>query len=303
MRSQGVYGQKLGDHFQLESAPSIVTRSLKRSEIGVTHIRCRRPSLTSPIPSEDAYLVAFQVEDCIEHELWINGRGSGMLPLFSGQTSIYDLRENPIAYVRETSNCVMYYIPKAAFDTLAEDHAAIFSELNAHAGRPNDDPVIASLSAALLPAFENPEYASQLFLDHITLAVATHLAGSYGDLRMLEKRMARGLTPRMERRAKEIIDANLTGEIPLAQLARECGMSARHFARAFKQSVGVAPHRWMAIRRCELAKDLMRSTSLTLGEIAFACGFADQRHFTRSFARLVQATPGAYRQSLWETAR
>ncbi|KRB50689.1 transcriptional regulator [Rhizobium sp. Root708] len=302
MRSQGVYGQKLGDHFQLESAPSIVTTSLKRSEIGITHIRCQRPSLTSPIPTEDAYLVAFQVEDCLEHELWINGRGSGRLPLFAGQTSIYDLRVDPIAFVRETSNCVMYYLPKAAFDTLAEENGAIFSELNAHEGRPTDDPVVASLSAAILPAFQTPEYASQLFLDHLALAVATHLAGGYGDLRILEKGMPTGLTQKMERRAKELIDANIAGEVPLAQIARECGMSARHFVSAFKQTVGVAPHQWMVLRRCERAKDLLRSTSLTLGEIAHACGFADQSHFTRSFARLVFATPGAYRRSLWEVS-
>jgi AraC-like DNA-binding protein len=59
----------------------------------------------------------------------------------------------------------------------------------------------------------------------------------------------------------------------------------------------------MALRRCELAKDLMRSTSLTLAEIAYACGFADQTQFTRAFARFVQATPGEYRQSLWEALR
>lgn len=299
MRSQGVYGKRLGDHFQLERAPAIVTRSLKRSEMGVTHIRCQKPSLTSPIPSEDAYLVAFQVEDCIEHELWINGRGSGALPLFSGQTSIYDLRTNPIAFVRETSNCVMYYMPKAAFDTLAEEiPAASFSELDAHEGRPNDDPVIAGLTAALLPAFENPEYASQLFLDHITLAVATHVAGRYGDLRVRDGSNSGGLSKSMERRAKEMIDSNLAGQIPLAQLARECGLSTRHFTRAFKQSVGVAPHHWMVLRRCELAKDLLRSTTLTLAEIAIGCGFADQSHFTRVFTRVVRTTPGAWRRSL-----
>lgn len=298
MNNRGVYGQKLGDHFQLEEAPAIVTRSLKRSEIGVTHIRCRKPSLTSSIPAEDAYLVAFQIEDCIEHELWINGRGSGKLPLFAGQTSIYDLRVDPIAFVRETSNCVMYYLPKTAFDTLAEEnHASRFSELDAREGRPNDDPVMAALSAALIPAFQNPDYASQLFLDHTTLAVASHVAGHYGDLRLPRRTVVGGLTERMERRAKDIIDANLTGEISLALLARECGLSSRHFARAFKQSVGVAPHQWMVLRRCELAKELLRSSPLSLAEIALACGFADQSHFTRAFARLVGMTPGAWRRA------
>ena len=299
MRTQGVYGQKLGDHFQLDTAPAIVTRSLRRSEIGVTHIQCRKPSLTSSIPSEDAYLLAFQVEDCTDHEIWINGRGSGKLPLFAGHTSIYDLRVDPIAYVRQTSNCVMYYIPKSAFDTLAEEnHATTFSELNANDGRPFDDPVMSALSAAIYPAFENPDYVSQLFLDHTTLAVASHIAGRYGNLRLPRRVATGGLTDRMERRAKELIDANLGGEMPLAQLARECGLSARHFARAFKQSVGVAPHHWLMLRRCEIAKEMLRSSSMTLSEIALGSGFADQSHYTRAFARIVNCTPGAWRRAL-----
>lgn len=89
MPGQGVYGQSLGDHFDLDDAPVIVTRTLKRSEVAVTHTKCRKPSMTSSIPIEDAYLVAYRIEDCIEHELWINGKGAGRLPFFAGQTCFY----------------------------------------------------------------------------------------------------------------------------------------------------------------------------------------------------------------------
>lgn len=53
----------------------------------------------------------------------------------------------------------------------------------------------------------------------------------------------------------------------------------------------------MVLRRCELAKELLRSSPLSLAEIALACGFADQSHFTRAFARLVGMTPGAWRRA------
>jgi len=299
MSTQGVYGRNLGEHFQLDTAPVIVSRTLKRSEIAVTHIKCRKPSLTSSIPAEDAYLVAFQIEDCVEHELWINGKGTGRLPFFAGQTSFYDLRTDPIAYIRETSNCLMYYLPRTAFDAIAdENESSPFSELSQAAANPADDPIIASLSAALLPAFDNPDYASQLFLDHTTLAVASHIGHRYGGLRFPKKGAIGGLTERLERRAKELIDTNLTGEISLNRLAQECGLSPRHFARAFKRSVGVAPHHWMVLRRCDLAKHLLRTTAFPLTEVALACGFADQSHFTRVFSRVVGIPPGSWRKML-----
>lgn len=294
MNRQGVYGRSLGGHFHLDEAPAIVTRSLKRSEVAVTHIRCRKPSLTSSIPAEDAYLVAFQIEDCVEHELWINGKGTGRIPFFGGQTSFYDLRTDPKSYIGETSNCMMYYLPKSALDSIAEEHGKRFGELGMRSDRPADDPVIAALSQTLMPAFANPEYASQLFLDHTTLAVAHHILHRYGKLQA--RIVTGGLSARNERRAKEIIDANLHGDLSLAELAFQCGLSPRHFGRAFKQSVGVSPHHWLVLRRCERAQDLLRNSTLQIADVALACGFADQSHFTRTFARIVGTSPGAWRR-------
>jgi AraC-like DNA-binding protein len=162
--------------------------------------------------------------------------------------------------------------------------------------KPVDDPIIAALSATLMPAFADPDYASQLFLDHTTLAVANHIAHRYGGLRMIARIVTGGLSAKNERRAKEIIDANISGEISLTDLAFECGLSPRHFARAFKQSVGVAPHHGMVTRRCERAKDLLRESKLAIADIALACGFADQSHFTRTFTRIVGISPGAWRR-------
>jgi hypothetical protein len=49
-------------------------------------------------------------------------------------------------------------------------------------------------------------------------------------------------------------------------------------------------------RRIEKAKQLLTDTTLSLAEIAMACGFADQSHFTRVFSRTTHASPGAWRR-------
>jgi AraC-like DNA-binding protein len=74
------------------------------------------------------------------------------------------------------------------------------------------------------------------------------------------------------------------------------GLSAKHFARAFRQSTGVPPHRWLIEKRIERAKALLLGGGLSLAEIALACGFADQSHFTAAFRRGTGITPGAYRR-------
>jgi transcriptional regulator GlxA family with amidase domain len=105
-----------------------------------------------------------------------------------------------------------------------------------------------------------------------------------------------GLAPWQARRAKELTSANLDGQLPLSQIAEACGLSTRHFARAFRQSIGVPPHRWLLGRRIERWKDLMRDPALSLAKVVLACGFADQSHFTRMFTTLMGLSPGLWRR-------
>ena len=48
-------------------------------------------------------------------------------------------------------------------------------------------------------------------------------------------------------------------------------------------------------RRIERARDLPAGTEMALAEVALACGFAGQSHFTTAFRRYTGATPGAWR--------
>ena len=54
-------------------------------------------------------------------------------------------------------------------------------------------------------------------------------------------------------------------------------------------------HRWLLLRRIERAKILLRG-SRPLAEIAATCGFVDQSHFTKVFARVEGMPPGAWRR-------
>jgi AraC family transcriptional regulator len=74
-------------------------------------------------------------------------------------------------------------------------------------------------------------------------------------------------------------------------------LSVSHFSRAFRRTMGVAPHSWLLARRIEVAKERLRDCRLSLSDVALACGFADQTHLTRVFTRMVGVSPGAGRST------
>jgi AraC-like DNA-binding protein len=105
-----------------------------------------------------------------------------------------------------------------------------------------------------------------------------------------------GLAPGALRRVREYIQNNMAERIELDDLAAIAGLSICHFSRAFKQSMGLPPHRYVVERRIEAAARSISDTQRPLAEIALEVGFADQSHFTRVFARVMGATPREYRR-------
>jgi AraC family transcriptional regulator len=109
-------------------------------------------------------------------------------------------------------------------------------------------------------------------------------------------RTSGGLSGWQLRRVTDFMTDHAAEDLALDQLAAQVNFSAKHFARAFRQSTGVPPHRWLIERRIDRAKAFLIDGDLSLAEIALACGFADQSHFTAAFRRSTGLTPGAYRR-------
>ena len=114
-----------------------------------------------------------------------------------------------------------------------------------------------------------------------------------GDLPMPEApRFSRGgLSPALKHRICEYIDSHLDEKISLRDLSSMAGLSAHHFARAFRESVGIPPHGYLLQRRVEHVEQMLRGTRLPLAQIAQAVGFADQSHLARHFRRLTGMPP------------
>ncbi len=284
----------------MPDAPTLTTRMLRKSTMVATELKYdqRNFGTTAPMACEDAYLIALQLRACHDHDLFFDRRIARPKNYFAGVTSIYDLRREPVADIRDPFHCIVVHVPRRAFDAVTDEAgAARVGDLRHEPGVSIDDPVVRHLLASLLPALMKPEEAHPLFLDHLSMALIAHLAHRYGGMTEIAKLPRGGLAPWQERRVKELMSDALQEEVPLSRLADECGLSVRHFARAFRVSTGASPHYWLLQRRVEHAREMLCSRAMSLADIALACGFADQSHFTRVFTAMVGVSPGAWRRA------
>lgn len=211
----------------------------------------------------------------------------------------FAIRDRRIEQYNEnlTVDNVSFYIPMADLARLSREmKCARIETLPSLLDQDHYDPVMFHMARTMEAVLERPSEASTVFLDHMFDAVCSHIAVTYGNLRGRQTARAGGLSPRQEARVKDLLLADLRGSISLECLAQSCGMSERHFSRAFKQSTGLPPHQWLLVKRVERAQLLLRRTTCLISDIALDCGFANQSHLTRVFSRAVGASPAVWRR-------
>jgi len=96
-------------------------------------------------------------------------------------------------------------------------------------------------------------------------------------------------------RARDLVDAHYFEPISVADMARAARLSPAHFSRAFHDTFGESPHRYLLTRRLERAAALLRNTDRKVADICFMVGLGSVGSFTTSFRRMFGMTPTAYR--------
>ena len=105
-----------------------------------------------------------------------------------------------------------------------------------------------------------------------------------------------GLPAQKLRRIEEFVRANLDETISLSALSDVAGLSQRHFLRAFQESTGTSPHRYVLGLRIEAAKRSLSETDESVTSIALASGFSHAQHFSSTFRQATGISPSLFRQ-------
>lgn len=155
------------------------------------------------------------------------------------------------------------------------------------------------LLSALVPALHRELMASgsggSPYADALAASIAIRMAREYRLVGPDGGGVVAGkAVPFLVRKALAYMNERIGDDISLESLARHVGQSPFHFARAFKDAVGYAPHQYLIRQRVERAKQMLLVGRRSPAEVAGEVGFCDQSHLTRHFKRVTGTTPSQF---------
>jgi AraC family transcriptional regulator len=293
-----VFAQTSSDRVDLMQQLDI--RITQKARLTITRVARKSPEhgITNLALKTDSYVACVHLTRFSGCEFWRDEKNESIGPLEVSSTHINDMRHSWRADIRSSFDVLNFGIPQATLDEIiSEDRDHKSFDLCCPMGSAASDAVMMNFAQALLPALEKPNTANRLFVDHTARAVTAHLANAYGTSRSWARDFRGGLAPWQEKRAKEMLRAKLSGDVSVSELASACRLSTGYFSRAFKRTIGCAPHQWLIQKRIELAKHLILNTDEPLCQVALTTGFVDQSHFTRVFSQQVKSSPAAWRRN------
>lgn len=102
-------------------------------------------------------------------------------------------------------------------------------------------------------------------------------------------------------KAIQYINVNYGMPIKLTRVAREAGMSVSCLERTFRKTLSLTYSMYLnKVRIARAIQMLEEGREFSIGEIAFACGFSNQYHFTRMFKKMTQACPREFKKAVIE---
>lgn len=90
------------------------------------------------------------------------------------------------------------------------------------------------------------------------------------------------------------IDAHLSENLTLTEIAQKAHMSKNYFCRLFKKLNGMSPWDYITVKRIERAVMYLNTTDLTRLEIAQRCGYNNTSNFYYAFKKVTGKAPGDY---------
>jgi AraC family transcriptional regulator len=157
------------------------------------------------------------------------------------------------------------------------------------------DAHVEQLVKRLLGESMTKAYASKTYAEALATELGVHLLRNYCVTSRSVVDHAHGLPIYKLRRVTEFIEDNLREDLTLDRISEALAMSPGHFAHAFKQTTGLAPHHYVVERRIDCAKELLQKSELPIAEIAHRVGFRNQSHFSFAFRRATGVTPRQFR--------
>jgi AraC family transcriptional regulator len=167
-----------------------------------------------------------------------------------------------------------------------------------------DHPLLTQLMLQLDRILAQPEMYSRVYVESFAIVLLAEIMHAQAidlsqDCRAAPRSPLKGGLASWQRKAVcDYIEENLHQDISLAELAAIARLSPYHFCRAFKESVGMPPHRYQMSRRIERAKTLLADPALSITDAAVAVGYGSLSRFSALFRQVTGHSPRDYRRKM-----
>jgi AraC-like DNA-binding protein len=237
------------------------------------------------------------------HDTFVDGRLAYRGQAHRGMANVVRAGERPSSILYDSFSCLQIYVPCSHLrdlgDEIGRPPAEGLTLIDPALAR---DPILSDLGRQIIAEMRLDDGPSRLAFDGLSMALCAHLLRRWSNLRYSSNALnphakKGGLSPWQVNRIHDLLEANISSDLSLPDLASEVRLSAFHFARAFKASTGLAPHAYQMGLRLQRAQRLLAETDWTIGVIAAEVGYADQGALTRLFQKTLGVTPSLYRRA------
>ncbi|MEL6500848.1 MAG: AraC family transcriptional regulator [Cyanobacteria bacterium J06623_1] len=193
-------------------------------------------------------------------------------------------------------NCLQIQIPEAFIKRVAEEALGKNGDrLTLVPTFHNRNQQLEAITSLLMAEVQQRQPNGLLYLDSLANVLAVQLLCNYGTNSAQVPNYEGGLPIYQLNQVLDYIDAELAEGIKLADLASLLNMSSFHFARMFKQSMGITPHQYIIQQRVERAKQLLKQSDRAIIDIALECGFNSHSSLSKQFRKVMGMTPKTFR--------
>ena len=230
----------------------------------------------------DSYLLIYVVQG----EMYTITENNEKKIIHPGQLTILNCYERP-SYGCSKNNMEFFWIHFDSHDT-----AELYKEIKNKVVSVADRHAVKRYFEKLIDPYQMDGQPSEALVNKIITDILTEFfeSGS-SDIDKIPQRKFENIC--------NYISNNSEKKISNEELAKMANMSLYHFIRAFKKETGFTPHEYLLRTRINTAMFLLRATSMSLSDITYKCGFANEAAFSNSFKSYTGMTPLSCRQEAW----
>lgn len=188
----------------------------------------------------------------------------------------------------------LFTVPQTALDRLFDEAGLGPSAFSSVYGRFQRMSAAAAILEQIWQIAGRASKSNGLLLDGLTLQFLAIMAGPDGMI--LSPIAAAQCDDARILRAIDYVEAHLGEALTVNDVASIACLSAPHFSRVFRATMGESVWSYVQRRRAERAFDLIRSGKTPLTEIAGVCGYANAAHLTRACRARFGLTPSKIRE-------